>query len=241
MNILLLPDEIHLWKFNLSSLLPLLATYEVLLNNEEIAHANRFRFDIHRQRYILARAVLRKILSLYAHEAAAKIIFNFGKKGKPYLLHNPENIFFNLSHSNELAMIAIRSQQEIGADIEKIENNIDENIIKRFFDQQEYKALMQLNPIERIIGFYKLWSAKEALIKTLGESVFSTIECSPILLQMNTQVIQMSHQNKINNYHLDIFSPHPGYQAAFATVLPISKIIYWQWTDTGPKEWAPKC
>ena len=75
------------------------------LCEDEAARALRLHLPLHRQRYVITRGLLRRLLSLYTKIAPDKIIFNYGPKGKPYLENNTHlNLQFNLSHSNEQAI-----------------------------------------------------------------------------------------------------------------------------------------
>src|SRR5260221_13237392 len=68
-----------------------------LLSPDEIERANRFRFAIHRQRFIISRGLLRKTLSLYTGIPPEQIVFSYGSHGKPYLKESPLQIQFNTS------------------------------------------------------------------------------------------------------------------------------------------------
>ena len=82
------------------------------------------------------------------------------KNKKPYLEHGP---FFNISHSGELAVLAVSQECDVGVDIEQVdENRID--AIKFTLDEEE-KKLTNVNDL------FKVWSNKESLIKCMSSNL----------------------------------------------------------------------
>jgi 4'-phosphopantetheinyl transferase len=87
-----------------------------LLSADERARAGQFMFDRDRRRYIAARARLRIILARYVGQAPAALQFHYGPHGKPAL----DGISFNLSHSADLALLAVSRGTVVGVDIERV-------------------------------------------------------------------------------------------------------------------------
>lgn len=95
-----------------------------------------------------------------------RIEYEYGPQGKPFLKDYP-GVFFNLSHSGNLVVLAI-SEEEIGIDVQE-NRGIQERMIKRFFHQEENKLFekdLDANVKEAL--FYKIWTGKEAYIKYTG-------------------------------------------------------------------------
>jgi 4'-phosphopantetheinyl transferase len=193
-----------------------------LLSRDELERAQRFKFAIHRQRYIMARGSLRQILSSYIDIPAHDIVFKYGQHGKPFLAEGFHQ--FNISHSDNKALIAITKDRAIGVDIEKIKPESKEDIAKRFFSEKEYAALQQLSEADRIPGFYTIWTKKEALIKALGEGLFTPLNEFTVSPKCEPEAISLSFQGKSIVYHVQSISVHPEYQAAVATSGELLKI-----------------
>lgn len=225
--------SVHLWQAFLPDLLVQLDDFSLLLNENEMERANRFHFEQHRSRFIIARAVLRHILSLYTDILPADIRFDLGPRGKPYLNQNKLDLQFNISHSHDMAVYAITKQAEIGIDIEKIEPNFNEDVAKRFFSAKEYAELLDLPESERINKFYSLWAGKEAIIKALGEGLYAPLADFSLDLFTNVQTVEIIHHRKMYQYHLQKFSVQAEYASAFATSQNINNIFYWQWGQEG--------
>jgi 4'-phosphopantetheinyl transferase len=225
MTPILSPQSISLWQVSLSNFLSELNELTILLSPDELQRANRFRFTIHRNRFIIARAMLRKILNLYIMTPAQKIIFTLGEHGKPYLNDNPLNVQFNVSHSHDIAVYAITQQYEVGIDIEKIESIYRNDVAKRFFSSQEYSMLETLPFNQQIIAFYHLWARKEAVIKALGKGLYqSTNDFSVDWQQPHEEITVDAKEIYVQGYHLS-----DTYAVALASLQPIKQINYWEW------------
>ena len=119
-----------------------------------------------------AQVALRQVLSSYLEQEPEEICFEKNPNGK---LEHPK-IFFNLSHSQELAVIAVSRIGPVGVDIEyfrDIKNLLA--IAKRFFFFNEFTYLESLSGEPQTIAFLKLWTAKEALVKVRGSRLVDHI------------------------------------------------------------------
>ena len=84
-NLYLPDDTIHVWRSHLNvSRGQRQAFYEVL-NSDECKRAERYRFDEPRNRFIVARGLLRQLISRYTHYAPEMIGFQENAWGKPSL------------------------------------------------------------------------------------------------------------------------------------------------------------
>lgn len=162
-NYLLSSERIDIWAFQLNELPPLA---HLLLNNEEQARANRFYFDRHRRRFTIARAMLRLILGRYVQQKAGDLIFTYNTHGKPQLDFSP--IEFNLSHSADLALLAVGYQFSLGIDLEFFSARPYDGIANDLFSEQELELFLPLPNSLKPQAFFKIWAQKEAFIKACG-------------------------------------------------------------------------
>jgi len=162
--------EIHIWRITLNQ--PSAQVFELfnILATDERARAQRFCFDKHRRRFIVARGMLRQILSRYVRVEPQNIQFGYGDKGKPFLRgHIPPNVQFNLSHSDDVALLAVTADAEIGVDFEVIQPVCDTDCIaKQFFSASECAALQYRSIADSLEMFFNFWTRKEAFTKALG-------------------------------------------------------------------------
>jgi 4'-phosphopantetheinyl transferase len=169
----LLPGEIHLWRVSLDDPARLSGA-EAVLSREESLRAGRFVFLRDRDRFIAAHGALRMVLALYIGIEPLEIRFEIGRNGKPALVQTFTDIRFNLSHSADLALIAITRGRDVGVDVELIQENIEfDQIVERYFDPSEAWDLRTAPPGERVLRFFDLWTRKEACLKADGRGIGS--------------------------------------------------------------------
>ena len=106
------PGEVHVWFARLERTPARLTRMRTILNPEEMARADRFLMDVHRNRFIAARALLRDLLAGYLSQPPDAIRFAYNEWGKPALAPGfaASDLRFNLSHSQNLAMYAVRAR-----------------------------------------------------------------------------------------------------------------------------------
>jgi 4'-phosphopantetheinyl transferase len=162
------PDTVHLWCFTLQGSPHLIERGRAVLSTEERQRADRFVFDRDRIRFTIAHAVLRHLLSLYCNEPAESLRFNSAAAGKPSLAFTP-SLHFNLSHSEDRALLGVSLHHELGVDLEKVRPNIEAlSISRHYFFGSERAAIEAATPSERDTLFFRYWVAKEAVLKAQG-------------------------------------------------------------------------
>ncbi|MBC6429630.1 4'-phosphopantetheinyl transferase superfamily protein [Nostoc sp. HG1] len=173
-NLTLLPDEIHVWRIELDQPETRLQHLRETLSSDEIARAERFYFQEHRQRFIAGRGILRTILGRYLGIQPLQVQFNYQHRGKPVLADTfaDTGLAFNLSHSQGLGLCAVNSTRQIGVDLEYIRSMSDlEALAKRFFLPREYEMLRSLSPNQQQEVFFRYWTCKEAYLKATGDGL----------------------------------------------------------------------
>ncbi|MGC9506240.1 4'-phosphopantetheinyl transferase family protein [Baaleninema sp.] len=166
---LLESDTVDLWCVALDAEnFPNEDTREILSESER-KRSQRYRFDRDRRRFVLARTALRWILGDYLQISPQAVQFEYGDRGKPYL---PDTaLSFNLSHSQDLALIAITWNRALGVDLE-YKRTIDSTALaQRFFSPREVAALNQIAEPQRNATFFDYWTCKEAYLKATGEGI----------------------------------------------------------------------
>ena len=95
-------------------------------------------------------------------------------KGKPLLAEfgGRCQLEFNLSHSEDLAIIGVRRGAALGVDLERIRELEDaEELVARFFSKREATAFQALSKDQKPAAFFNLWTRKEAWLKATGEGI----------------------------------------------------------------------
>lgn len=225
-------NEIHIWAADLTLSAPQLKHSIALLSPDECERANRFHFPIHRQRFIAARSMLRTLISLYTAVKPEDVIFSYNENKKPFLEAPQYNqLQFNLSHSDNMAVYAFTVKHAVGIDIEKMEEDYNQNVAQRFFSQTEKDALLQLPKSERMAGFYRIWARKEALIKATGKGLSTLLSTFSVSVNDAFEVVMLDNKE---SWSLLTIAIHPAYQSAVATNQMIKRVSYWKLIEQSP-------
>jgi len=184
-------DEVHVWLVNAGAKDIPQDLLAVSLSEDEQERAARFKFAKDRRLHVTAHAALRSLLTAYLKVAADEIRFVSGTHGKPALAQPlaASGLEFNLSHSHEVALVAVARQRAVGVDVEfvKREFSFDE-LARRFFTTQEVAALFELpQPLQRE-AFFKCWTSKEAFLKAKGTGLSGKLDEVAITLAADQQV-----------------------------------------------------
>ena len=164
-------EELYLYLSSIKNILEPQKLYNYL-SISEIEKANNFKFEEDTFRFILGHGLTRRILGKYLGIFPSKLIFNYGDSGKPQVENTEQNIFFNISHSNEFVAIIFSKIRLIGVDIEHIyKNKENEKIVGNFFDKKEVEAYFNLKDSQKIEAFYRYWTCKEAYVKAIGKGL----------------------------------------------------------------------
>jgi 4'-phosphopantetheinyl transferase len=168
-------DTVHVWTVTLGA--SALRREDLsILSTDERRRALSFAADGLRCRFVTARVALRRVLAQYLQIPPANLRFRYGCFGKPQLLTPADRpIYFNLSHSEDRALIAVTTEGRVGIDVEWVPpDGIWDTVAPvaaRFFTAMDRDALMALPRCERFRGFYQIWTRKEAHLKACGLGV----------------------------------------------------------------------
>jgi 4'-phosphopantetheinyl transferase len=152
------------------------------------------------RRFVVARGILRSLLSGYTGTSANKLRFRYGSSGKPSL-SDRDDIHFNISHSADLGLFAFSPDRPVGVDVENerpVRRLLD--VAQRFMSEDELRSLVDTTPDERNAAFLRSWVVREARLKAEGKGVWSGSESA-------SQNGRITHK---------LFAPRPSYIAAVA-------------------------
>jgi 4'-phosphopantetheinyl transferase len=147
------------------------AELETVLSEDERRRADRFRFAVDRERFVVARARLRHVLAACGAGPAERIRFGYGRFGKPALPAHPA-LAFNLSHAGDLALVAVAWRREVGVDLERLDpdRRLDD-VARRFFSSVERRGLERIGGADRAVALLRCWCRKEAYLKARGDGL----------------------------------------------------------------------
>lgn len=125
---------------------------------------------------MLAHAALRQILAEYSLISPRELDFILGEAGKPVIAPsmNAREVEFNLSHSGDLALVAVTRGRAVGIDIEQWDDRVEFlDVADHYFSPHERAALKALENVSMGVmhGFFQAWSRKEAYLKATGAGI----------------------------------------------------------------------
>jgi 4'-phosphopantetheinyl transferase len=215
-----MPNEIDLWIWSSRDSTASVLGMDSLLSAEEKARAARFVYERDAQRFSSRRLRMRQILAGYLSCEPGVISFVAGEHGKPFLhpAHNSD-LQFNLSHSEDMAVLAVARGLEVGVDVEWI-RAIEERIAERFFSPAEQTALANLPPEWATRGFFECWTGKEAFVKAQGVGLSLPLDSFDVSLGPGVPSailrIGTDGHESARNWRLWRFEPAPGFLCAVA-------------------------
>jgi len=224
----------HVWAARLDVPAAARANFASTLSPLETERAARFHFARHRDRFIAARGLLRSLLGHYLQIVPSKIEFDYGPNGKPLLpgAFAKEQLHFNLTHSEDLALIAVARGEPVGVDVERIRTLSDaDELVSRFFSVRENASFQKLPESQRPAAFFNLWTRKEAWLKATGEGIghlLNRVEVS-FLPGEPASLLSLPGELYVNApWTLQDLAPAPGFAAALAFPGPQRSICTFQ-------------
>jgi len=222
---------VQVWCVPLSVSEELVAQYAQCLSEDEQHRAARFRFEADRRKFVVARGVLRHLLSERLGCGAIALTFDYGKYGKPKTTVSPtkgHDFHFNLSHSGEVALCALGGDRTVGVDIEKVRPiQRLESMMGRCLVEAE-KAKVISKPIDqRSHNFLRYWTCKEAYLKAIGVGLsqsMTTVEVDPSFSQLVE--VPKGCQEGWHLYSLDLPETYVG--ALVVAGKSAVEITHWQ-------------
>jgi 4'-phosphopantetheinyl transferase len=163
------------------------AAFAGSLSDAERTRAGRYRRAVDRERFVVRRGLLRRLLGECLGLPPAAVPLDTAPQGKPMLpvadaaAAAPRHVAFNLSHSGGTALFGLAPaagegmDAAIGVDLEAVEarrRTLDELLhVARRIAPEEAEALAAMPGMDAAAAFHRLWTCKEACLKCLGTGI----------------------------------------------------------------------
>ncbi len=230
------PDatQLHVWHVDLHD--PAWDRWRSVLDAAEVQRLQRVVHARSRDDARRSRIALRLLLSRYLGCAAHGIGFALGAQGKPRVQQPSWPGFFNLSHSDGRALVAVACD-EVGVDIERCTERADaDRLLAVICSAQEAGTLQAGRPPDALQHtLYRLWTRKEAYCKAIGQGLgkapdsFSVIEPGSGDGAMST-VAEIQDTAQAGRWWVHALPCAPGWAAALCTRLEAVRIVQRAWT-----------
>ncbi|NNE39194.1 MAG: 4'-phosphopantetheinyl transferase superfamily protein, partial [Gammaproteobacteria bacterium] len=204
------------------------------LSREELTRAGKYISGKKSREFIITRSALRNIIGYVLKKDPRQIGIAYTSSGMPLLDHNwsHTNITFNVSHSHDLAIIAVSIRNIIGIDIEKVRQDIEyEKLAKRFFSETEHKLILEYEITSRLDAFFATWTRKEALVKATGIGIAYGLSKFDVSVDPDQPAElldsrwQSECQSKWSLLNIDTL---PEYKSCLAVAGELPEVRYWR-------------
>jgi len=120
-----------------------------------------------------------------------------------------------LSHSGDIALIAVTRDCEVGVDIERIRPDVvSDKLSERVFSELELAHLNAVYNSLRVAEFFWLWARKEALVKCKGTG-------------LSEKLTELAVLGAVPSFTLVDLYPERGYCGALAVASTETKTVLW--------------
>jgi 4'-phosphopantetheinyl transferase len=211
--------NVHVWAAALGEIDPGMAG---VLAADERERAARFRFAADRERYTRSHAWMRVLLGAYLRRDPRAIVLSISPFGKPLAVSRGEDerLEFNLSHSGDVALLAVGADRPVGVDVEEIRaDRVSEDVARRFFSRVEVDDLLRLSAADQAEAFFRCWTRKEAYVKARGEGLSRRLDRFAVSLgRGEAPELRPCGEGEEDAilWSLKSLAPRPGYEGAVA-------------------------
>jgi 4'-phosphopantetheinyl transferase len=184
----------------------------------------------HQQARRIARAVLAHSLGVEVDQ----IILTTTDNGKPAL---PDaELEFNISHSGDLALIAVATRT-VGVDVEFVEEIERDELLETasyVLSDREHEELARMPEADRLLAYYRAWVRKEAYVKATGEGItrrpLPEIELADGPRGPRFRAVAGVSPDELAGWTLADLSPALGYLGAVAVAHPRARVTLRIWS-----------
>jgi 4'-phosphopantetheinyl transferase len=136
------------------------------------------------------------------------------------------DLYFNLSHSGDAAVLAIAEAGPVGIDIEAL-RSVDPTLAEAILGPSERSALAALDPSMRSGSLLARWTMKEAALKAVGCGFRQTPTMLDLGLFDNDEPVTVGAEAVGGRGDLvvrNLFDLWPGHVAALAVAPPAGQL-----------------
>ncbi|QDT00211.1 4'-phosphopantetheinyl transferase family protein [Adhaeretor mobilis] len=221
---------VTIWKISLEQAPQVIETGYRLLSPDEQQRTDCYKVQKARESFILTRTALRQALAKRLDCLPEELHFDYSERGKPSLrVPRPSSEFsFSVSHSGELAVVAIADCKHIGIDCEKIRPLANaESLARTVLCEVEWNRWIELDEEKQMGSLLKSWTLKEACLKAIGTGLAVPMRDLEVRSESDIGLQLVTAQEillTVAPWALAYFEQVSGYQIALAAAGVSKKI-----------------
>lgn len=231
------PTVAHVWRIELDRPPVPVDTLRALLSPQEKARADRLIRPIYRKRFATSRGLLRVLLAKYTNIGAADLLIEEEELGKPYLARaqNERGLSFNVSHSEDRALLGVTVGNRLGVDIEMVKSSRDlRGLARRYFAAAEIETLEGCSEENRLSTFYTYWCRKEAFLKAKGSGLRFPLNQVDVSAPPSPHIEILepgSGSGELTRWTIHDLRPYPNFAGAVCLDSQETVLRLWDWSS----------
>jgi 4'-phosphopantetheinyl transferase len=221
--------EVHIWSRTITFTPSEYESAFALLNSDEISRAQKYVFEKDRHEFVFSRSSLKQILASYLSVSPKEVQLTQGSFGKPMLSPN-QNVFFNVSHSHGRLLIAVANHPGVGIDVERISSENVDQLAPSVLSHEELIQLRSIGSENKVRGFFKAWTQKEAFIKAIGLGLqFPVQELSVDLNpEVEAKILKTRRAQERETFSIRQLNWFQDHAASLVAAFPVSRILRYE-------------
>lgn len=123
--------------------------------------------------FLISRVLVKSVLADKLGIAPYEVNLQLHPNGKPFV-QGSKAVYFNLTHSADVIILAVTEEGEIGVDIERVDREFDWMRVDSVLAASEIewiKGNELIDPFSVYPRFFQIWTLKEAYIKCTGDGM----------------------------------------------------------------------
>ncbi|MEB7642799.1 4'-phosphopantetheinyl transferase family protein [Acinetobacter pittii] len=139
--------------------------------------AEKLRYDQYHPKaarlFLISRVLVKTVLADKLGISPYEVNIQLHPNGKPFV-EGSKAVYFNLSHSANVIVLAVTEAGEIGIDVERLDREFEWRRVDSVLASSEIEWIKQnelIDPSSVYQRFFQIWTLKEAYIKCTGEGM----------------------------------------------------------------------
>lgn len=142
-----------------------------------LSSAEKLRYDQYHPKaarlFLISRVLVKTVLADKLGISPHQVNIQLHPNGKPFV-QGSKAVYFNLTHSADVIILAVTEEGEIGVDIEKVDREFEWMRVDSVLDLSEIEWIKEkeLTDSSSVFQrFFQIWTLKESYIKCTGEGM----------------------------------------------------------------------
>ncbi|NUF14456.1 4'-phosphopantetheinyl transferase family protein [Acinetobacter lactucae] len=142
-----------------------------------LSSAEKLRYDQYHPKaarlFLISRVLVKTVLADKLGISPHQVNIQLHPNGKPFV-QGSKAVYFNITHSADVIILAVTEEGEIGVDIEQVDREFEWMRVDSVLAPIEIEWIKEnelTDPFSVYQRFFQIWTLKEAYIKCTGEGM----------------------------------------------------------------------